>query len=104
MSPHTRTAAHLAGLREESDWHYLQFSDAWPDLELFRKLPFDYIIHDPKYEDASLICTHTASVPNEGQACLSTPPFPTSLGAAWVGVGSVLSAMKAGGGGYLSHA
>ncbi|XP_058524249.1 protein GREB1 isoform X2 [Ochotona princeps] len=56
--------AHIS-LREESDWHYLQFSDAWPDLELFRKLPFDYIIHDPKYEDASLICTHTASVPNE---------------------------------------
>ncbi|GAB5570050.1 protein GREB1 isoform X6 [Prionailurus iriomotensis] len=52
-------------LREESDWHYLQLSDPWPDLELFKKLPFDYIIHDPKYEDASLICSHLQSVKSE---------------------------------------
>ncbi|XP_007895260.2 protein GREB1 [Callorhinchus milii] len=25
----------------------------WPDLETFSKLPFDYAIHDPTYEDAS---------------------------------------------------
>ncbi|KAB0391680.1 hypothetical protein E2I00_000438 [Balaenoptera physalus] len=55
-------------LREESDWHYLQLSDPWPDLELFKKLPFDYIIHDPKYEDASLICSHHQSIKNEGTA------------------------------------
>ncbi|KAK7803775.1 hypothetical protein U0070_013871 [Myodes glareolus] len=35
-------------LPEESDWHYLQLTDPWPDLELFKKMPFDYIIHDPK--------------------------------------------------------
>ncbi|XP_006742717.1 protein GREB1, partial [Leptonychotes weddellii] len=52
-------------LREESDWHYLQLSDPWPDLELFKKLPFDYIIHDPKYEDASLICSHLQSIKSE---------------------------------------
>ena len=56
-------------LREDSDWHYLQLSDPWPDLELFKKLPFDYIIHDPKYEDASLICSHHQSVKSEGQIC-----------------------------------
>uniref|UniRef100_G3UGW5 Growth regulating estrogen receptor binding 1 n=1 Tax=Loxodonta africana TaxID=9785 RepID=G3UGW5_LOXAF len=53
-------------LKEESDWHYLQLSDPWPDLELFKKMPFDYIIHDPKYEDASLICSHHQSIKNEG--------------------------------------
>lgn len=55
-------------LREESDWSYLQLSDPWPDLELFRKLPFDYTVHDPKYEDASLICSHHQSAKSEGQA------------------------------------
>lgn len=58
---------HLVDLREEPDWRYLQLSDPWPDLELFKKLPFDYIIHDPKYEDASLICSHHQSVKSEGQ-------------------------------------
>ncbi|XP_023558184.1 protein GREB1 [Octodon degus] len=50
------------GPQEEPEWHYAQFSDPWPDLELFRKMPFDYIIHDPKYEDASLICSHQQGV------------------------------------------
>uniref|UniRef100_A0A8C2V5K9 Growth regulating estrogen receptor binding 1 n=1 Tax=Chinchilla lanigera TaxID=34839 RepID=A0A8C2V5K9_CHILA len=47
-----------SGPWEEPEWRYTQLSDPWPDLELFRKMPFDYIIHDPKYEDASLICSH----------------------------------------------
>ncbi|XP_012659146.1 protein GREB1 [Otolemur garnettii] len=55
-------------LREEPDWHYLQLSDSWPDLELFKKMPFDYIIHDPKYEDASLICSHHQSIKREDAA------------------------------------
>lgn len=55
-------------LREEAEWRYLQRSDPWPDLELFRKLPFDYTVHDPKYEDASLICSHHQSARGEGQA------------------------------------
>ncbi|KAM6150075.1 protein GREB1 [Erethizon dorsatum] len=53
------------GPQEEPEWHYAQLSDAWPDLELFRKMPFDYIIHDPKYEDASLICAHHQGVKSE---------------------------------------
>nr|XP_020144248.1 protein GREB1 isoform X3 [Microcebus murinus] len=52
-------------LREDADWHYVQLSDSWPDLELFKKLPFDYIIHDPKYDDASLICSHHQRVKSE---------------------------------------
>ncbi|XP_058143616.1 protein GREB1 [Dasypus novemcinctus] len=52
-------------LREESDWQYVQLGDPWPDLELFKKMPFDYIIHDPKYEDASIICSHLRSVKSE---------------------------------------
>uniref|UniRef100_A0A8C6AB91 Growth regulating estrogen receptor binding 1 n=1 Tax=Marmota marmota marmota TaxID=9994 RepID=A0A8C6AB91_MARMA len=60
-------------LREESDWHYLQFSDPWPDLELFQKMPFDYIIHDPKYEDASLICAHHQSIKSEDRGISRKP-------------------------------
>ncbi|XP_054583888.1 protein GREB1 [Eptesicus fuscus] len=55
-------------LREEAEWRYLQRSDPWPDLELFRKLPFDYTVHDPKYEDASLICSHHQSARGEDRA------------------------------------
>ncbi|XP_073647685.1 protein GREB1 isoform X4 [Tursiops truncatus] len=60
-------------LREESDWHDLQLSDPWPDLELFKKLPFDYIIHDPKYEDASLICSHHQSIKSEDRGTRRKP-------------------------------
>ncbi|XP_033032427.1 protein GREB1 isoform X1 [Trachypithecus francoisi] len=60
-------------LREESDWHCLQLSDPWPDLELFKKLPFDYIIHDPKYEDASLICSHYQSIKSEDRGMSRKP-------------------------------
>ncbi|XP_066864200.1 protein GREB1 isoform X2 [Kogia breviceps] len=60
-------------LGEEADWHYLQLSDSWPDLELFKKLPFDYIIHDPKYEDASLICSHHQSIKSEDRGTRRKP-------------------------------
>uniref|UniRef100_A0A2K5CY69 Growth regulating estrogen receptor binding 1 n=2 Tax=Aotus nancymaae TaxID=37293 RepID=A0A2K5CY69_AOTNA len=60
-------------LREESDWHYLQLSDPWPDLELFKKLSFDYIIHDPKYDDASLICSHHQSIKSEDRGMSRKP-------------------------------
>lgn len=63
-------------LREESDWRYLQLSDPWPDLELFRTLPFDYTVHDPKYEDASLICSHHQSAKSKGQAPACLPCLP----------------------------
>ncbi|CAH6786825.1 protein GREB1 [Phodopus roborovskii] len=60
-------------LQEESDWHYLQLTDPWPDLELFQKIPFDYIIHDPKYEDASLICSHHRSIKSEDREMSRKP-------------------------------
>ncbi|XP_073905287.1 protein GREB1 isoform X3 [Castor canadensis] len=60
-------------LREESDWHYLQLTDPWPDLELFQKMPFDYIIHDPKYEDASLICSHHQNIKSEDRGMSRKP-------------------------------
>ncbi|XP_069462058.1 protein GREB1 isoform X2 [Ambystoma mexicanum] len=44
-------------LKDESDACYHQPGDVWPDWEAFKKMPFDYTIHDPKYEDASLICS-----------------------------------------------
>ncbi|XP_039743768.1 protein GREB1 isoform X3 [Pteropus medius] len=63
-------------LEEEPDWQYLHHGDPWPDLELFRKLPFDYLIHDPKYEDASLICSHHQGVKRQDRA---TPRKPEEL-------------------------
>ncbi|NWI17936.1 GREB1 protein, partial [Crypturellus soui] len=44
-------------IKDESDQYCHQPGDVWPNLETFKKIPFDYTIHDPKYEDASLICT-----------------------------------------------
>ncbi|EDK98478.1 gene regulated by estrogen in breast cancer protein [Mus musculus] len=59
--------------REESEWRYLQLADPWPDLELFQKMPFDYIIHDPKYEDASLICSHPQTIKSEDRGMSRKP-------------------------------
>ncbi|XP_053523104.1 protein GREB1 isoform X4 [Artibeus jamaicensis] len=72
---HTRSTELLQihDLQEEPDWRYLQLGDPWPDLELFKKLPFDYIIHDPKYEDASLICSHHQSVKVEDRGAPRRP-------------------------------
>ncbi|XP_023417681.2 protein GREB1 isoform X2 [Cavia porcellus] len=64
------------GLWEEPEWHYTQLNDPWPDLELFRKIPFDYIIHDPKYEDASLICSHHQGVKSEDRGTQRTAEPP----------------------------
>ncbi|XP_075717215.1 protein GREB1 [Rhinoderma darwinii] len=33
-----------------------QTQDMWPNVDLVNKMDFDYILHDPKYEDASVIC------------------------------------------------
>ncbi|XP_019376302.1 PREDICTED: protein GREB1 [Gavialis gangeticus] len=55
-------------LKEESDQYYHQPGDVWPDLETFKKIPFDYTIHDPKYEDASLICTKLQNLSSEDRS------------------------------------
>uniref|UniRef100_A0A8C0BRE3 Protein GREB1 n=1 Tax=Buteo japonicus TaxID=224669 RepID=A0A8C0BRE3_9AVES len=52
-------------IKEESDQYYHQPGDMWPDLETFKKMPFDYTIHDPKYEDASLICSKLQTINSE---------------------------------------
>ncbi|XP_048790682.1 protein GREB1 isoform X5 [Lagopus muta] len=52
-------------IKEQSDQCYHQPGDTWPDLEMFKKIPFDYTIHDPKYEDASLICSKLQAVNSE---------------------------------------
>ncbi|NXC40777.1 GREB1 protein, partial [Penelope pileata] len=52
-------------VKEESDQCYHQPGDRWPDLETFKKIPFDYTIHDPKYEDASLICSKLQTLNSE---------------------------------------
>ncbi|NXT31865.1 GREB1 protein, partial [Pelecanoides urinatrix] len=55
-------------IKEESDQYYHQPGDMWPDLETFKKMPFDYTIHDPKYEDASLICSKLQTINSEDRS------------------------------------
>nr|XP_054485474.1 protein GREB1 [Agelaius phoeniceus] len=55
-------------IKEESDQYYHQPGDMWPDLETFKKMPFDYTIHDPKYEDASLICSKLQTIDSEDRS------------------------------------
>nr|XP_025034989.1 protein GREB1 isoform X3 [Pelodiscus sinensis] len=55
-------------LQEESDQCYHQPGDMWPDFETFKKIPFDYTIHDPKYEDASLICTRLQNINSDDRS------------------------------------
>ncbi|XP_072782457.1 protein GREB1 isoform X3 [Taeniopygia guttata] len=55
-------------IKEESDQYYHQPGDMWPDLESFKKMPFDYTIHDPKYEDASLICSKLQTMNSEDRS------------------------------------
>uniref|UniRef100_A0A8D2QFX0 Growth regulating estrogen receptor binding 1 n=1 Tax=Zonotrichia albicollis TaxID=44394 RepID=A0A8D2QFX0_ZONAL len=55
-------------IKEESDQYYHQPGDLWPDLETFKKMPFDYTIHDPKYEDASLICSKLQTIDSEDRS------------------------------------
>ncbi|NXO72144.1 GREB1 protein, partial [Phainopepla nitens] len=55
-------------IKEESEQYYHQPRDMWPDLETFKKMPFDYTIHDPKYEDASLICSKLQTVNSEDRS------------------------------------
>ncbi|KAM6433886.1 protein GREB1 [Rhynochetos jubatus] len=55
-------------MKEESDQYCHQSGDTWPDLETFKKMPFDYTIHDPKYEDASLICSKLQTINSEDRS------------------------------------
>ncbi|XP_010155413.1 PREDICTED: protein GREB1 [Eurypyga helias] len=55
-------------IKEESDQYCHQPGDMWPDLETFKKVPFDYTIHDPKYEDASLICSKLQTINSEDKS------------------------------------
>ncbi|XP_056669470.1 protein GREB1 isoform X7 [Monodelphis domestica] len=57
-------------LREESGGHYPQHNDVWPDLEIFKKMPFDYIIHDPKYDDASMICSRNQKIKSDDKPAI----------------------------------
>ncbi|XP_020657985.3 protein GREB1 [Pogona vitticeps] len=61
------------GSKEELEQCYHQPGEAWPDLEAFKKMPFDYTIHDPKYEDASLICSRIAKTKSEDRSASRKP-------------------------------
>ncbi|XP_065487437.1 protein GREB1 isoform X4 [Caloenas nicobarica] len=55
-------------IKEESEQYYHQPGDMWPDLETLKKMRFDYTIHDPKYEDASLICSKLQTINSEDRS------------------------------------
>ncbi|XP_040204503.1 protein GREB1 [Rana temporaria] len=42
-------------LKEKPEQNFHQILDMWPSEDLVRKMDFDYLLHDPKYEDASII-------------------------------------------------
>ncbi|KAG8445654.1 hypothetical protein GDO86_010438 [Hymenochirus boettgeri] len=54
-------------VKENSDQPFHKISDTWPDVETLRKMNFDYTLHDPKYEDASAICSTFQTIHNEGE-------------------------------------
>ncbi|XP_053316423.1 protein GREB1 [Spea bombifrons] len=53
--------------RDRSDLGFHQTLDKWPNVETMRKMDFDYTLHDPKYEDASVICSNVQNVSNENK-------------------------------------
>ncbi|XP_034288005.1 protein GREB1 isoform X3 [Pantherophis guttatus] len=60
-------------LKENSEQYYHQPGDLWPDLETFKQMPFDYTIHDPKYEDASLICSTVQKTKSDDRSIKRKP-------------------------------
>ncbi|XP_041105607.1 protein GREB1 isoform X2 [Polyodon spathula] len=40
----------------------------WPDVAVFNRLPFDYTVHDPKYEDASPVYSREHTFSSEGSS------------------------------------
>ncbi|KAG9494604.1 hypothetical protein GDO78_002112 [Eleutherodactylus coqui] len=43
-------------LKSQPEQPFHQPQDIWPNVDLVKRMDFDYILHDPKYEDASVIC------------------------------------------------
>ncbi|XP_063771471.1 protein GREB1 isoform X2 [Pseudophryne corroboree] len=42
-------------LTKQPEQPFHQMTDTWPSVDHVKKMPFDYILHDAKYEDASVI-------------------------------------------------
>ncbi|KAE8605101.1 hypothetical protein XENTR_v10014969 [Xenopus tropicalis] len=53
--------------RDKSDQHFHQILDTWPNVETIKEMAFDYTLHDPKYEDASAICSAFQDFHTEGK-------------------------------------
>ncbi|XP_071999695.1 protein GREB1 [Engystomops pustulosus] len=45
-----------------------QTQDTWPNVDVVTRMDFDYILHDPKYDDASVICPEVQSFNLEDKA------------------------------------
>nr|DBA25765.1 TPA: hypothetical protein GDO54_010114 [Pyxicephalus adspersus] len=48
--------------REKPEQIYHQALNMWPSEDLVKKMDFDYVLHDPKYEDASIIASDFLSL------------------------------------------
>lgn len=55
------------GLKEKPEQNFHQILDMWPSEDLVRKMNFDYLLHDPKYEDASIISSDFPNPSTEGK-------------------------------------
>ncbi|MEE6476831.1 hypothetical protein FKM82_011234 [Ascaphus truei] len=52
-------------IRDQPDQFSHQTMDMWPNVEMVKRMDFDYTIHDPKYENASVICFNFQNVNSE---------------------------------------
>ncbi|XP_075057527.1 protein GREB1 isoform X2 [Mixophyes fleayi] len=52
-------------LVKQPEQPFHQVTDMWPSVDLVKKMDFDYILHDAKYEDASVICSDFQSSASE---------------------------------------
>ncbi|KAM4694414.1 protein GREB1 [Discoglossus pictus] len=50
---------------DKPDQYFHQTVDMWPDVDKVKQMSFDYTIHDPKYEDASVICSSQQNISND---------------------------------------
>uniref|UniRef100_A0A8C5QRI5 Growth regulating estrogen receptor binding 1 n=1 Tax=Leptobrachium leishanense TaxID=445787 RepID=A0A8C5QRI5_9ANUR len=52
-------------VKDQTDLQFHQITEKWPNVEIMKKMNFDCTLHDPKYEDASVICSDVQNLSNE---------------------------------------
>lgn len=67
----------FSGAKEECVQYHPAHS-RWPDPDCMRSMPFDYTIHDPKYEDISSVYCPDYTPSTDGRAGLASRGRPTT--------------------------